>query len=274
MGKFTPPDWKDESHYQITAQKYNLAQWAWEFLRRNPEYQEDYERFDKLPSYNRNGSKTVKWYAYKAMWWHDPSLRYCKHPILEDEDTIAEYFHRTGDDSPFYYSLEDHLIEKWCIQSQEIYDPSYDDGETGFLTFQKYPKLLTISDPKDEYKTPIENDNEFTVTLRFDLRYPIDRQLEDAKEELHLTRDALIENGSFDDLNSAQTIKKCKHHIKNFPIYLRAYDGKHAGASLSEIGKIIYPKLDPEISKKRASDAVKKATEYIQGEYKTLINNV
>ncbi|MFZ1851485.1 MAG: DUF6499 domain-containing protein [Nitrosomonas sp.] len=277
MGKFIPPDWRDASRYDMTTEKYNLSQWAWEFLRRNPEYQEDYERFDKLPSYNPNGSKTEKWYSTEAVWWSDPSLRYCKYPLLEYEDTIAEYFYRTGDDFPFNYSLEDHLIEKWGIPSTEIYDLAHDGGGIGFVTEPEYPKLICISDQnKDDgyYQRPIESDNVFTVTLRFDVRHPIDRQLEDAKEELHIIREALIENVFFDDLNSEQINKQYKHHIKNFPIYLIAYDGKCAGASPSEMGGIICPKLDPASSKKRISDAVKKATEYIQGGYKTLIDNV
>ncbi len=274
MGKFIPPDWKDAARYGMTAEKYNLAQWAWEFLRRNPEYQEDYERFDNLPSYHCNGKRTVKWYATEAMWWDDPSLRYCKYPLLEHEDTIGEYFHRTGDHSPFEYSLEDHLIEKWGITSTEIYDPAYDGGGIGFFTEPEYPKSICIPDQnKDDgyYQRPIESDNVFTVTLRFDVRHPIDRQLEEAKKELHYTRDGLIEGGYFDDIGNEEIIKKHKHHIGNFPIYLRAYDGKCAGVSLSKIGILIFQKIDPENSKTRVENAVNKATEYVQGGYKKLL---
>ncbi len=44
MKKDTPwlPNWKDSSRYP-DSENTTAYQWAWEFLRRNPEYQEDYE---------------------------------------------------------------------------------------------------------------------------------------------------------------------------------------------------------------------------------------
>ena len=37
------PNWKNEAEYP-DAEKTSTTQWAWEFLRRNPEYKEDYEK--------------------------------------------------------------------------------------------------------------------------------------------------------------------------------------------------------------------------------------
>ena len=38
------PDWRDPSCYEYTAEL-TLPQWAWEFLRRNPKYRQDWERW-------------------------------------------------------------------------------------------------------------------------------------------------------------------------------------------------------------------------------------
>ena len=141
MSVFIPPNWRDESAYPSKADDLSPSQWAWEFLRRNADYQKDYEHFANLPSYNANGSKTVKWHRVHANWWDDPALRYCKHPLIPDdeEDTIGEYFNRTRDRTPFDYSLEDHLIEKWGFTSTEIYDPAYDPGCIGLLYTPELP---------------------------------------------------------------------------------------------------------------------------------------
>ena len=41
------PDWKDETAY--TDHGDDLEAWAWEFLRRNPDYQADFARWAALP---------------------------------------------------------------------------------------------------------------------------------------------------------------------------------------------------------------------------------
>ncbi|MDQ3582360.1 MAG: DUF2285 domain-containing protein [Pseudomonadota bacterium] len=63
------PDWKDESAY---PEKLAPEFWAWEFLRRNAEYQEDYGVFSNLP-YADNGNEEhrlmKKWGVFPL---HDP----------------------------------------------------------------------------------------------------------------------------------------------------------------------------------------------------------
>ena len=79
MSAFIPPDWRDASAYPLNTTDLDPGRWAWEFLRRNPDYQKDYEHFVSLPSYRADGTKTGKWYAQRADWWDDVELRYCKY---------------------------------------------------------------------------------------------------------------------------------------------------------------------------------------------------
>lgn len=278
MSVFNPPDWRDASAYPVKADDLSLSQWAWEFLRRNPDYQKDYEHFDGLPSYHPNGSKTCKWHACRANWWDDPELRYCKQSLLPDEDTIAEYFHRTKDNTPFYYSLEDHLIEKWGFSYSEIYDPAYDGGYGGFDSEYELPKVLHIYDsetcPELSPSRSVKPDNMFEVTLRFDCRYSIEKQLKEAKEILLQNREGLIKHSLFPDLKN-EIVKDSKSiQINKLSFYLRAYDGKQSGATLIDIRKTIFRGTEENADKQKADRAYENALRLVHGDYRELIDSV
>lgn len=279
---FIPPDWRDASVYPATYADLHNYQWAWEFLRRNTEYQKDYEYFSGLPSYFSNGAKTAKWHCTGAEWWDNPELRYCKHPLLPDEDTIAEYFNRTNDDTPFHYSLEDYFLEKWGIHT-EMYDPSYDAGDMCLYCEPELPEELLIYDPETypelSQRHPVKPNSFFETILRFDYRYSIEKQLEEAKRILLQDREGLKENSLFPALKN-EIVKTSKSiQIKKLPIYLRAYDGRQAGATHLGIGKELFrdeindpdKSLDPENAEQRVINAFKKAEELVQGGYRELI---
>lgn len=275
MSVFNPPDWRDASAYPLKTDDLSLSQWAWEFLRRNPDYQKDYEHFSGLPSYRTNGSKTCKWYACQANWWDDPELRYCKQSLLPDEDTIADYFHRTKDSTPFDYSLEDHLIEKWGFTSSEIYDPAYDGGYAGLYCVPELPRELHIYDSETQpglnHSQSVKPDNIFEVTLRFDCRYAIEKQLEEAKEILLQNREGLIKHSLFPDLKN-EIVKDSKGiQIGKLPFYLRAYDGWLGGATLIDIGEAIFVGTDKDAIKQMASRACENGRRLVYGGYRKLV---
>ena len=45
-------DWKDADYYNNLKNETNFSCLAWEFLRRNPEYQTEYQRFSEFPDCN------------------------------------------------------------------------------------------------------------------------------------------------------------------------------------------------------------------------------
>lgn len=277
MSAFIPPDWRDASAYPVNAEDLTLSGWAWEFLRRNPEYQKDYEHFASLPDYLANGAKTAKWHCTATVWWEDPELRYCKQPIIEDDDTIAHYFHRTGDNTPFHYSLEDHLIEKWGLTSTEIYDPSYDGGDACLYFTPELPRELHFYNPETDTELsqlhPVKPDNMFEVTLRFDLRYSIEKQLKEAEKILLHYKEGLKEHALFPDLKNEIVIDRKSIQTRNLPMYLRVYDGRQSGETFSEIGRVIFRGTEKSASadKTKASNAFNNGKKLVNGGYRELI---
>lgn len=263
MGKFIPPDWRDASAYSSKTEDWLLGPWAWAFLRRNPEYQKDYEHFSALPSYYAHGGKTSKWGARSTSYYDDVENRYCKHPILPGESAV-EYVARTKDETPWFYSLEDHLMEKWGIM--HIADPT---NNNGYYCFGHAPEHPTRIEQKSEFN-PMEPepDNCYEITLRFDLRYAIDNQLEEARHILLSFREAR------QHLLEGEIVKQSRGvQPRNLPIYLRTYDAKNTGLTSMKIGKELYPSFDIKIAEKRVDDAFKSAKKLIQGGYKKLIVN-
>ena len=55
------PDWMDMNTGVYPDHGDDLSSWAWEFLRRNPEYQADYARWAALPDDDGNGNKSPKY---------------------------------------------------------------------------------------------------------------------------------------------------------------------------------------------------------------------
>jgi hypothetical protein len=279
------PDWRDAAAYtrsftnerstlagqivtDLPTEDWPLPVWIWEFLRRNKEYQADYERFVALPGYHKHGGKTSKWSGRPfegdmSMWYFDP-------PALPSE-TRDQYFLRHDDIDSVCMPLEAHLRTKWCITN--VPDPAKDDGY--FILgpeIETPPYWLQIEGADATgYIPPISDPDEIHhVTLRFDLRYSIDKQLERAKEYIELQQEHLRETGGEIDL-----IRATGPQLHKLPYYLRAFDADCAGATLSEIGEILFPEKRHELRLESmiqsAHRAVKGGNELVYGGYKELI---
>lgn len=285
MSAFISPDWRDTSAYPAKPSDWQLNQWIWAFLRRNPDYQKDYESFAQSPDFARQSCRHRLANAPDLV-----KYRYCKHPLLDDE-TVGEYFTRTGDETPYFYSLEDHLIdEKWEIL--HLADPANDEG------YDCIPHLIELPrEINEELECPpgkglittetgwVEVDVEastikpepedwFEMTLRFDLRYSIDKQLEDAKilmQEKISILDYIQPDYPYQDWKKIRGSTGIK--LKNLPMYLRAYDAKQTGATFLEIGKALQPHLDEDNAKQQAYNAFLKAEELVNGGYRELMKH-
>jgi hypothetical protein len=70
------PDWQNSSQYPRATKNVPMERWAWEFLRRNPDYQADYERLAVITG---DGEAILairsKYFAGKMP---DPALEYCE----------------------------------------------------------------------------------------------------------------------------------------------------------------------------------------------------
>ncbi|SFN69609.1 Uncharacterized conserved protein [Nitrosospira briensis] len=263
------PNWKDASAYKKPRDEWFVKIMIWEFLRRNPEYQADYKRFADLPDLRPGGGKTAKIYNKGMMLTDDMCFRYCEPPALPGE-TWEQYQLRVGD-----YVIEDmplieHLMEKWCITYMA--DPEKDDGYAKINAHIEMPPYdLQIENAVDAAgfitRRPAPDKPEH-VTLRFDLRYGIDKQLKKAKEALKLWKDHLENGPTPYQLDKEQS----KNHKNQLRGYLRAFDADLAGAFPQEIGKRLFPKdIDIEARRKKAARAVKLGKDLVNGAYKNLI---
>lgn len=286
---FWIPNWRDASAYTRSFTEYvekegsdlsekvviNLAiedwplpVWIWEFLRRNQEYQSDYQRFAALPGYHEHGGKTSKWSGRTfegdmSMWYFDP-------PALPGE-TRDQYFVRNEDVDYACMPLEEHLMAKWCIT--HVPDPAKDDGYSILMPeIEMPPYWLRIEDTCSPFYNPSwpTPDKAHHLTLRFDLRYRIDRQLKKAKEYIEFWQEHLDDIGEEVDL-----IQATGPQLRKLPVYLRAFDADCSGATYSEIGEILFPEKRHDLGldslKQSAYSAVKEGTELVNGGYKDLI---
>jgi hypothetical protein len=82
------PDWRDSSAYPAASAP--LCQWAWQFLRRNPEYQADWESFVR-PHYDPvdrsiDGRSVVPFHTLREKY----GVHYPADPALRDTDPMFE----------------------------------------------------------------------------------------------------------------------------------------------------------------------------------------
>lgn len=87
------PDWQDEAQYEDHGDY--LQDWAWEFLRRNPEYQKDYARWAELPDEDEAGKNHSPKYAVSVC-LEDDMRYYHAVPAALPGETVAQFETRTS----------------------------------------------------------------------------------------------------------------------------------------------------------------------------------
>jgi len=141
-------------------------QWAWEFLRRNPDYRADYRRFITL------------WHALEADYGAPPNRDFSRWkqdpraygPLPGDADLAAP----TGE----LCVVEDDrvLLECWM------------GAKWGFYKFPLDPERVAPGPDELSWRPPPQSDGEveapYRVDLTFDLSLPLPPQLEAAKFRL------------------------------------------------------------------------------------------
>lgn len=210
------PDWKNEAEYP-DDKKTSGEQFAWEFLRRNPEYQKDYEKFKNNPE----------------DFPYDTSHEFYDLYFDEDEST-------------------NKLAHRWGIK--EMVDPSKSRPEN--LMFLKggvvaySPGISDYDsdhdcDPNLDHDCDLDNKDIFTeewtlsprgrlgeVLIKFDLNIPLNQQIESAKKSLVALKEKFE-----DEFNIDKKGNRAQKYL--YPEYLRILDGKEAGADDEEITRII-----------------------------------
>lgn len=242
------PRWEcadDYSHLSIDTSNTSNSQFAWEFLRRNKGYQQDY--FDSLTSISLGDNPTFplhKWGLREFSHNLDPSN--IAHPeFYDDRYPIVKYNKKLKRKLLNY--IEDHPHKDEKINKK----------------IKRYQKRL--EDPK-----------KISLTMKFSVGWNIKRQLETAKELLEIHKQFVNHIGTKNIDIGKLDIKYIK---KSYAGYLRAYDAIYynhtplnkAAAIIREIDPNITLDDDIESAMKMVRDQANKGKNIVSSSYKNIV---
>jgi hypothetical protein len=259
-------DWRNPSEYPKPTDL-DATGWAWEFLRRNPDYQRLWDIFDALPDYleleDERGpfsySKHGKWKGTPnidfrfltdgAGWYADPE------PIPGEH--VSEYEARCPEGRVLPFA--DYLMARFRLlpypiapaaeltEAHGFSDTWGDDSEAPwFLNLSPPPAELVEAYPETYASELAERmaaiDREpAKVPILFDLRQPIEAQLKEAKEML---RYAAEEQRWRTQWGEKPFTKESRPHFRprEHARHIRLLDAAAAGATLEEIAATLHPR--------------------------------
>ncbi|MHB8455301.1 MAG: transcriptional regulator domain-containing protein [Acidiferrobacterales bacterium] len=168
------PDWRDPSAYSFTWQL-SRERWAWEFLRRNPQYIADWEWF------------CATWQALEAAYGSPPDrdfLRWKRDPrAYRMEFDSSEDHPDTGDDRDTELLLiECWMGAKWGFHKFPL-DPAVDAPVIGEqLAWRPVPQPARVLDPSAmEYLRSDPEVESGKLGLGFDLSLPLNSLLKNTR---------------------------------------------------------------------------------------------
>ena len=229
-----PPNWRNPSAYAFTDTLLP-EQWAWEFLRRNPDYQSEWQRF------------WVTWQALEADYGRAPHrdfTRWQRDPrayvVVEDS--------RPGDSCRV--SADKVLIECWMGARWGFYkfplDPAIDTPVIGEqLAWRPVEREARRVGPHDGAYLGGE---EGKLALGFDLRLPLREQVELAKRYLQAEQRRQRQEEGL----KAATAANLKGR---WTLCLRVLDGEAEGHSLDELARTLFGDIDDAGERREAARA-------------------
>lgn len=261
------PDWQDSTKY--TDHGDDLLSWAWEFLRRNPEYQSDYAHYMNLPWFYPEGGKTPKRAARAVGEFHEMIYLHGTVPALPGE-TAGEYEQRTGE---WPIPLEEYLLAKWWIVTLE--DPAGEAAPSyGPDPSVIFPQTVNFADPylecgpKSKYFhaadmiegrlmvagwTPEIDD--YVRVFAFDLRRNIDDQVDDIRGYLKELQDEARQppdDNEFNDHLPIEYMGRPKTTFLNCILNdLRILDAVWGGASWQDIALTLWQYSEKQTTSRR-----------------------
>jgi len=185
-------------------------QWAWEFLRRNPDYQADYRQFISL------------WQALEADYGAPPNRDFARWKL----DPRA-YGPLPGDDALGHSSGE------LCLgENDQILIECWMGAKWGFYKFPLDPARTTPPEPGElAWRPPSLSDappdTAYRLDISFDLSLPLPPQLEAAKFRLVSRAAELRRKGLAVPMTVANQRERWTH-------MLRLLDAEAAGVSVDE----------------------------------------
>jgi hypothetical protein len=214
-------DWRDPKAYP-PGQGTRMRRWAWEFLRRNPEYHADYDRWLRNASRDKRPGPD-----------EDLSSHACDPPSREGE-TLAEYEARMAAEGHQwqYTSMDFVLRRKYHIAMgalpapEDDVPPIFDASTTGRFLFGPQREL--------HWSDGLAADQAIYV---FDLSKSLEMQCKRALKVMQAGRERFAKK-------NPALVRDRRVRSGNYQSYLRVLDATAAGVKDNDIAAVLLPRLE------------------------------
>lgn len=237
-------DWRDPAAYTFEP-PLGREEWAWQFLRRNPDYQADHAWFiatwraleaDYGAPPNRD---YFSWKQDPRAWRAEAELAGCGAEVCPGENDQV--------------LIECWMGAKWGLRKFPP-DPAWDRPMIEEqLAWREVPVSVPVLDGGLE---PWLQQNPARIALGFDLSAPLAEQLEQARMTLLAERRARQRAGRLGDRRLAQA-------AVTWTLWLRLLDGVAAGETAERVGT--------ELGLDDPRDALARARRLVDHEYRTIL---
>lgn len=261
-------NWKNEGEYPKWGSA-SMRRFAWEFLRRNPEYQKDWADYlDScrriIPSYEPHALSGES--DNDLLEEHLDYFRY-EPPRLDGEDENA-WIDRVGRGSRI--TLHSWYAKKWGLR-HHFHDPffSYEKTAHGMLNidFEKSPSVHVITKHWEGFKESGLHSMRKMEAIVFDYSIPLQPQLDAAKRYLESHQKWLIKEGAIEEFSG-------KIPRKEWVVHLRLLDADTVGIKPKEMAEVLYKNTENSYpnygASKAASAALKIAKQWRDSWYKII----
>lgn len=196
-------DWRNPADYRF-PRNFPAHRWAWEFLRRNPDYRDEWHA-------------VLSRFRSKSGEFHEPQDWIER--LRRGEYLVPTAGMLTDDPEDPVFSLPVNEARKWGLR--ELVNPFTDDpGELGFFDHG----ILRVMDEGASMKS---RGPAYPIVV-FDLHHPLKPQLQAIVPRLtHLQKSLGIRH------------KQAKHHRKLWPRYLRLLDADLDGRTRRQIADVL-----------------------------------
>lgn len=224
------PDCRDEGAYPA-PHDLNLTSWAWQFLRRNPEYQRNVADWHELCKSSPTPGFLPSLDEDTRFWVADPPFK--------PGETYEEYWKRVKIHRGIK-PLRKVLREKWGCWPRALFsgdtlaDPADSEARVEFVTQET---RFIDGDPRYNQRAAVVHPRAWDVWVPVNLQWDIGLQLERRKSALKDLVKSKIQVAGL-----VTTQKRLTR--ESYPKYLRVLDAEVAGYSPGETARILLPNTD------------------------------
>lgn len=222
----TPMSWREPDEY-IYTKELSCEHWAWEFLRRNPEYRRDWDAF------------SATWQALEADYGSPPNRdfqRWKQDPRAYVRDEQCREIDRNEVGVGCAGEQGKILIECWIGAKWGFYkfplspDRFMPKVPEELLWREVDTDAMRVTDENQEYLVGADG----KIALGFDLTLPLKDQLEEARHFLAAEQRRLAQAGEL----PPRTVKAC---VADWTLCLRILDAETDGTPEEAIREALFP---------------------------------